>query len=108
MPLIMDAMPPGSGIGELLPSAPAVVLPTTSAPGAVRNAIVVYSAWLCDTSSTRITTRPPYSELSGSTATGSVHVNAPGFVMSPFVKRANGVRCVTSLEPSANTTNSLG
>ena len=58
MPLIIDRNPPGSGIAETLPSAPAVVLPTTVAPGAVRNAIVVYSAWLCEDSSTRMTIFP--------------------------------------------------
>jgi hypothetical protein len=30
----------------------------TSAPGAVRSAMVVYSAWLCDTSSTGMTIFP--------------------------------------------------
>jgi hypothetical protein len=58
MPLIIVPRPPGSGMEDTFPSAPAVVLPTTFAPGAVRNAIAVYSAWLCDTSSTRITTCP--------------------------------------------------
>jgi len=36
--------PPGKANEETFPSAPAVVLPTTSAPGAVRKAIVVNSA----------------------------------------------------------------
>lgn len=36
----------GNGIRDVLPSAPAVVLPMTNAPGADRKAIVVYSAWL--------------------------------------------------------------
>ena len=44
MPLIIEFNPPGSGIGETLPSAPAVVLPTTTARGLDRKAIVVYSA----------------------------------------------------------------
>jgi hypothetical protein len=34
------------------------VFPTTVAFGAARNAIVVYSAWLTDTSSTRMTIFP--------------------------------------------------
>ena len=58
MPLIIVLKPPGIGMLDTLPSAPAVVLPTTFAPGAVRNAIVVYSAWLCEISSTRITIVP--------------------------------------------------
>ena len=41
MPLIYELNPPGSGTVETFPSAPAVVLPITMAPGAVRNA----SAW---------------------------------------------------------------
>ena len=43
---------------DTLPSAPAVVLPTTVAFGAARNAIVVYSAWLCEISSIRMTIFP--------------------------------------------------
>ena len=41
---IIDRTPPGNGMPDTLPSAPAVVLPTTRAPGAARNAMVVYSA----------------------------------------------------------------
>ena len=44
MPLIIERNPPGNGIAETLPSAPAVVLPITFARGEERNAIVVYSA----------------------------------------------------------------
>lgn len=43
----MASKPPGKGIGDTLPSAPAVVLPTTVNSGAADNAIAVYSAWLC-------------------------------------------------------------
>jgi hypothetical protein len=50
---------PGRGMGETLPSAPAVVLPTTTAFGIARKAMAVYSAWLCDVSSTRMTSLPP-------------------------------------------------
>ena len=39
-------------------SAPEVVLPTTEAPGTARKAIAVNSDWLCDISSTKITTVP--------------------------------------------------
>ena len=38
MPLIMDCMPPGRTIRDTLPSAPAVVLPTTTASGAAYQA----------------------------------------------------------------------
>jgi hypothetical protein len=72
MPLIIDDNPPGSGIRDTLPSAPAVVLPTTIAFGAARNAIAVYSAWLCDTSSTRITIFPEYRGEAGCSDTGDV------------------------------------
>ena len=34
--MIIACRPPGSGTRDTLPSAPAVVLPTTSAPGAAR------------------------------------------------------------------------
>ena len=50
--------PPGNGMLETFPSAPAVVLPTTIASGAARSAMVVYSAELCVVSSTKITTIP--------------------------------------------------
>jgi hypothetical protein len=43
---------------DTLPSTPAVVLPTTTARGFDRKAIAVYSAWLSELSSTRITTLP--------------------------------------------------
>ena len=58
MPLIMELSPPGKGICDTLPSAPAVVLPTTLAAGAVLNAMLVYSAWLTEDSSTRMITLP--------------------------------------------------
>lgn len=58
MPMIKELWAPGMGMSETLPSAPAVVLPMTTAPGAVRKAMVVYSAWLWVTSSMRITTLP--------------------------------------------------
>ena len=57
MPLIIDDRPPGSGIADTFPSAPAVVLPTMVAPAA-RKAIDVYSAWLWEISSTSTTTLP--------------------------------------------------
>src|SRR6185437_13588129 len=41
MPLISVNKSPGNGIRDTLPSAPAVMLPTTKALGAVRNAMVV-------------------------------------------------------------------
>jgi hypothetical protein len=39
-----SAQPPGKANGDTLPSAPAVVLPTTVDPCAARRAMAVYSA----------------------------------------------------------------
>ncbi len=56
MPLIMVCRPPGSAMRETLPSAPAVVLPTTTARGPQRRAMAVYSDELMEASSTRMAT----------------------------------------------------
>ncbi len=54
----MVLSPPGSGIEETSPSAPAVVLPTIVALGIARRAMAVYSDWLMEVWSTRMTILP--------------------------------------------------
>jgi hypothetical protein len=43
-----------------------------------RNPMVVYSAWLCDVSSTRISIFPVYLGAAGCSETVSLQRNAPG------------------------------
>ena len=76
---------------DTLPSAPAVVLPTTLAYGTARRAIVVYSDRLWLSSFTRIITLPASGAflVPGTDSTG-VRRNVPGYVGYGPLSRTKG------------------